>query len=301
VIRKTLLLLGLLGIAFSQPTDARQTGIIETEEVIVLFEKPLKSPAKELAEIYPGIKMELEESLGWKLNFRPRIFLIKDRKKFESMAGSSFFVAYAVPQKQLVVIDYSRMNRGPFTLGITLKHELCHLLLHHYIRRAELPKWLDEGISQWISDGISELVMVPKKSVLKEAALAGRFMTMDQLTESFPEDRHSLLLAYEASKSFVEYIHRRFGREGILNILSHMRDGHEAGVAVVKALSIPLDELERRWQVHLRKKTTWVAYLARHLYGILFFLAALITIWGFIRGFIKKRRYEDDEDEISLT
>ena len=68
-----------------------------------------------------------------------------------------------------------------------------------------------------------------------------------------------------------------------LNILTHLKDGHAIDVAIQKSLSIPLDELERRWQSHLRKKTTWFTYLAANLYGILFFLGALITVWDTLR------------------
>lgn len=298
--RKISLFFFVFLIILLQPVSGEQTGIIETNEVIVLFEESLGPAAKEVADICPGLKGELEETLEWRLNFRPKVLLIKDRQKFQEMAGSNLFVAYALPQKRLVVIDYSRMNTGPFTLRTTLKHELCHLLLHHYIQRGNLPRWLDEGISQWVSDGMSEIIMDTKRSVLKGATLTGNYITMDQLAEGFPQDKKSLLLAYEESKSFVEYINSEFGREAVLNILKQLKNGREVELAVLKALSIPLDELERRWQSHLRKRTTWLTFLATHLYGILFFLAALITIWGFIRVLIKKRRYEDEEDDASL-
>jgi len=57
-----------------------------------------------------------------------------------------------------IVIDSSRMNVNPFTLSVTAKHELAHLLLHHKINRTHLPRWLDEGFAQWASDGISEII-----------------------------------------------------------------------------------------------------------------------------------------------
>lgn len=297
MIRKASFFLFVLFIILFQPVYAEQTGIIQTNEVIVVFEEPLRSAAKEVTEIYAGLKVELEETLIWRLNFRPKVLLIKNRKTFERMTGSKFYVAFAIPQKKLVVIDYSKMNTHPFTLGTTLKHELCHLLLHHHIRRDNLPKWLDEGIAQWVSDCIAEIIMDTKQSVLKEATLSGNYISINGLTESFPEDKKSLLLAYEESKSFVEYINSKFGRNGILNILKYLKDGYEVDVAILKGLSIPLDELESRWHSHLRKRTTWFTYLTTNLYGILFFLAALITICGFIRLLIKKRRYKDEEDD----
>jgi hypothetical protein len=58
-----------------------------------------------------------------------------------------------------------------------------------------------------------------------------------------------------------------------------------------------LDELESRWHHHLRRRITWVAYLINHLYEILFFLAAMAMIYGFIRVLKKKRAYRDEEEE----
>jgi hypothetical protein len=99
------------------------------------------------------------------------------------------------------------------------------------------------------------------------------------------------------SKSFVEYIHSQFGWRPILDVLRHLKEGDETGVAILRGLSVPLEEIEMRWHGYLRRKTTWFTYLVRHLYVILFFVAALITIYGFIRVLIKKRRYTDGEDD----
>ena len=299
VIRGVFLSLFVILVIPFQPVFAEEAGEIQTNDVIVFFEGPLESAANEVAEIYSGLKLELEETLGWRMSFRPKVLLINNRRTFTRIAGSHLFVALAIPQRKLVVIDYSKMNTAPFTLGTTLKHELCHLLLYHHIG-TNLPKWLDEGVSQWVSDGIAEIIMGRRPSVLKEAALSGNYIGIRELMESFPEDKRSLLLAYEESRSLVEYIHGKFGLEGIRSILANLKDGHEVDVAILKSLLIPLDELERKWHAHLRRKTTWFTYLTANLYVILFFLAALITIVGFIRIIIKKRRYYDSQDDYPL-
>jgi len=283
-----------------QPLHIDRTDVVETTEVVVFFEKPLRVAAKEIADIYGGLKAELEETLMLRFNFRPTVLLIKSRKTFERMAGSNLIVAFAIPQKRLIVIDYSSMKTHPFTLGTTLKHELCHLLLHHHIGRANLPKWLDEGVSQWVSDGMAEIIIDRKRSLLNEAILSGHYISINELTANFPEDKKSILLAYEESKSLVEFINSEFGRDGILNILKHLKDGYEVDAAIMKGLSIPIGELERRWHYHLRERTTWITFLAVNLYNILFFIAALITIYGFIRLLIRKRGYRDEDDPFIL-
>lgn len=276
---------------------AAQRSALREKDVIVLFEEPLRIPAEEVASLYPVLKKELEHTLTWRVNFRPTIVLIKERETFQRTAGSDLIVAFAIPERNLMVIDHSKMRTHPFSIETTLKHELCHLLLHDHISKDNLPRWLDEGVCQWLSDGIAEIIMSQKKSVLDEAILSGRYISIRALTSRFPRDKRFLMLAYEESKSLVEYMISSFGKEGVVSVLNSLKDGAEMDVAISQGLSISLDELEERWHLHMKRKITWATYLINHLYEILFFLAALAVIYGFIRRLKKKRAYRDEEEE----
>lgn len=279
------------------PLHGSEPHRLEKEGVIVLYDEPLRIGAEETASIYPKVKRDLSKVLPWEVNFMSTILLVKNSESFQRMAGNNLVVAFAVPERNLMVIDYSKMNKDPFSMETTMKHELCHLLLHHQVGDGMLPKWLDEGLAQWVSQGIAEIVMTQKRSVLNETVLKGRYPSLRTLTHRFPWERKSLLLAYEASKSFVEYIIQKYGIEGVDRIIQNLRAGDTQEKAVLEGLSIKLDDLEKRWHDSLRKKITWFSYLAGHLYEILFFLAALIMIYGFIKVFLKKRAYEDDDDD----
>ena len=280
------------------PLYAIKTNSLQQKEVLILFEEPLRAAAEDVASIYPVLKKDLEETLGWHVNFRPTVTLIGDSSFFHRLAGSDFIAAFAVPQKKLIVIDYSRMTTDPFTIDLILKHELCHLLLHDLIKGHNLPKWLDEGVTQWVSDGMAEIISNQEGSVLDEAILSGKYISIGSLTTRFPRDRKRLMLAYEESKSLVEYIISKWGRDGILTLLEHLKDGKEVDQAILMSLSISFDELEHRWYNHLKKRITWVTYLINHLYEFLFSIAALILIIGFIRVVLKKRAYEEEEETL---
>jgi Peptidase MA superfamily len=279
------------------PLWSRQVAVLESDEVSVYYDEPLSSAAREVAHIYPAVRAELEATLMWKVDFRPTVLLVSDRETFSRMAGSSLFVAYALPEKMLIVIDYSRMNTEPFTLAPTLKHELCHLLLHRSIQKSHLPRWLDEGVCQWASGGFAEFITGRRQSALSWAAVSGRFIMLDALERNFPEDEQSLALAYEESRSLVEYIVATFGRNGILNILEAMKNGQGVNNAIGMSLGISLEELERRWQESQRNWTAIISYLVVNLYTILFVCAALLTIAIYIRVLIRKKRFKDEEDD----
>ena len=282
---------------FSVSVCTAEADIIKNNEIIVQYERPLHTAAKHIIEIYPAVREELEKTFDRKIDFRPKVVLVKDRKIFKGMGGSDLIVAFAVSEGNLIVIDNSKMKTHPFTMEVTLKHEVCHLLLHHYIRGGDMPRWLNEGISQWVSGGIVEIITGENKELLKQATLSGRFIRINDLTEKFPQDEKSLLLAYQESKSFVDYIYGKFGSAGILRILDLLGDGNNIDAAILKGVSIPVDELENRWHDRLRKKFTWFTYLSNNLYQILFSISALFLTYGFIRLLIRKRAYKDNEED----
>jgi hypothetical protein len=294
--KKTLFFLSLFFLIFPKIVFALDISVLEKKDVVILFEDPLGSAAEKAAAIYPALRNGLEKALGWKVNFRPRVLLVKDNSAFQSMTGSRLIVAFALPERDLMVIDYSRMNMDPFTLESTMKHELCHLLLHSYIKRENLPRWLDEGIAQWVSDGLSDIVM-SRDSVLDEAILSGRYMRISDLAGAFPGDGRAMTLAYEESRSFIDYIVGEYGPEGILKVLDSLRQGEPVDSAFLKSFSVPFDEVERGWNKRIKKRITWVTLLINNLYQILFFLAALALIYGFIRRLIKRRSYKDYDEE----
>jgi hypothetical protein len=275
----------------------QERGFFRGEQVTILYEEPWKDAAQEAADAYPIAKRDVEDKLGWAASFSPKVVLVGDTKVFQEMVGSALFAAYAVPQENLIVIDQSRMSVRPFTIEVTLKHELCHLMLHDHLKGKDLPKWLEEGVCVWVSEGIAEIMLEQKRALLNEALLAGRVIPLRALSRGFPRDRELLLLAYEESKSIVSYMVETHGLEGLLETLRWVKEGHPWEEAVQEAMGIPFDEMEKSWAQFLKKRLTWFTYLTNNLYEILFFLAAILAFCGFWRALRKKRAYMKSEEE----
>jgi hypothetical protein len=222
---------------------------------------------------------------------------VKKSEGFQRIARNKLFVALASPEKNLIIIDNSRVNILPFSLHVTLKHELCHLLLHHHINDDNLAKWLDEGICQWVSDGLGEIFIEKNWSGLDAAILTGREFQLDRLTKKFPQEDALLMLAYEQSKSVVAYIDRHYSKSALLNILGHLKNGVTIDAAIQKSLDLSIDQLQEEWRNHLEGTPRWLVYLANNIYAILFFLAALLVVLGFIRQLMRKRAWQNEQEE----
>ena len=298
MLRRLCLFMGLIAFLLLPSFSAAQQTALRARNIVVIYDPTLESAAREIVRIYPELELELEELFEWGLGIKPQVLLVRDTQAFQKITHSDLIVAFAVPEERLIVIDYSRMTIHPFTLSITLKHELCHLLLHHHISRENLPKWLDEGICQWVSDGIGELFVSQNLSGLDAAVMSGSIIPLKELTNYFPRDKASLTLAYEQSKSVIGYIERQYGTGAILNLLDHLKNGDTVEEAVGGSLGISFERLEKQWLDHLESTPRWLVLLASNIYSILFFLAAVLTFFGFVKLLRRRKRvYEEWEDE----
>jgi hypothetical protein len=213
------------------------------------------------------------------------------------MARNTLVTAFAMPEMDLIVIDYSKMNRTPFDLEDTFGHELSHILLHQEINASSLPKWLDEGIAQWASGGIADILRSGEKDLLQQAVLSHRMLALKDISATFPASPNGLSLAYEESKSFTEFIVKHYGEAKLRLILRRLEKGQTIEQAAFVNLGLPLEKLEQQWKDSLSKENLWISYAAEHLYWLLFFFAALISIAGFCAAKRRMKNYRDEEDE----
>ena len=71
-----ILLLATCLILFTKGLYGGEVQVLERDEIRVLFEPPLGAASKEVANVYQGIRGEIEGIFGWSLNFRPTVLLI---------------------------------------------------------------------------------------------------------------------------------------------------------------------------------------------------------------------------------
>jgi len=293
------LLGAIFAAALARNASAQALRVLQDQNISVYYSDSLQSAAKEVTRLFPQVYGELVNIFGWKISARPSVLLLKERAHFLKMVANPLSVAFAVPEKNLIVIDYSRMLMGPFRLSVTLKHELCHLLLHQHIRFSSLPRWLDEGLCQWASDGIDEIIMDQQHSLLNRAALSNDFIALNDLQGQFPRDDRGIILAYQESKSFVTYLFSHFGAKQVLSMLNLLASGTEMRVAVQKAFSTPFDDLEKQWHQSITPRMAWLEQISYHLYEILFALAAIVCAYAFVRLLLRKRLYKSEDDSIN--
>ncbi len=269
----------------------------EDENLVIGGEERLDSDAEYIRDIYPEAKKGIESMLGLNLLSRPTVLLVGNRELFERIAGSPYIAALAVPSEKLILIHISAATSKRYVLNDTFKHELCHLVLHDNIGNVFLPKWLDEGICQWISGSFGEM-LAGEGIAISRFDMARRFIPLERLSINFPREREPLSLAYKESLDFVEYLTSHYGAKSLIQILQLLKAGEYIDSAFPKVLSKSFREVQDEWLVNMQKSGEWLVWGSEHLYDILFFVAAVLSILAFFRAKWKRSRYaEMDEDE----
>ena len=281
------------------PTGAQHRRVVHTGPgVSVHAPEALAEAAGEVVRSFPEIIASAVGVLGWDMEGDVSIVLPDSSALFEQSAGTSHIVAYAVPGRDLIVIDYWKLQAHPFTLRSVVMHELFHLLLHRHIPSGLLPGWFEEGVCQWASDGLGEILSGGGR-MLDRAVIAGELIPLRALEQSFPRDPARLRLAYEQSKSVVTYIAANHGREALIEILSLMKVGGDLDTAMEAVLGKSVRKLEEDWRASLEGPAAWMRMLSHHLHGLLFAFAGIVALVGFIRVIVRKRKalkeYDDEE------
>lgn len=266
----------------------------DSEAARVYSPATLTAAAGEILRMVPRLKQNLADHFGWPFPDHVTIWLIQDAELFSRMIGRPYFSAFVRPEAGVMAIDYTKMGPGSSLLETTLKHELCHLILHRNIPSHLLPRWLDEGVAQWYSDGFSELLAGGGKEALRRAVLSDAIPLLDEVNAYFGQDASRVMLAYEIGRSVVDHLIRKYGVEGLLGLLAMLSEGNSLEAAFSTALGVSPGEFEAEWRKALVKTDAWWVIGSIHFYEILFFMAAVITCIGFLRLLVRKKRYADD-------
>lgn len=291
-----LLVAGIL--LFSGISLAQHNLLLEREGINFHGESQFLAEARALSEAYPDARAKIKTALGWELKSRPSVLLLGNREAFRKMTGNPLVTAFALPEASIIAIHVSQATGNPYVLRETFIHELCHLVLHEHIGGASPPRWLDEGICQWVSGSLGEIAAGEALDT-SGISIALHPIPMHALEDRFPDSGLLMLRAYAQSRSFVEYVISQYGKEGLQKILQILKEGHRLDQAIGQALDISYAELEQEWLRYIRERNVWLIWASQHLHDILFFAGAVLTIIAFARVWARKRRRNAEDEGIN--
>ena len=230
-----------------------------------------------------SIAESVSKQTGFALRERMHVIVAPDRARFHSVqpAGArlpDWAVGVAYPHRSLIVL--LKDPRG--NILKTLEHEVCHILLGRAFGSGhQVPRWLHEGMAiivagQWNMQRLSTMTMT---------VLTGSLLSMEDITRTFPRDKHRAELAYCQSFYFISFLKNKFGEEEFRTFLSVYSSCKDFKLALWKAYFLRWDEINELWLDYLKVRFSWVPIIFST--GALWFLASLVFIWGYVH---KKRK-----------
>jgi stage II sporulation protein D len=161
----------------------------------------------QILSIADRILAENENSIGWKLTYRPRLQLFSTIDKYRDETGEPGWVA-ASTRVHTIRLQPVVLLKNKSILESTLRHELFHLLIESKAR-AGIPLWFREGLALYFAS--------PENTVSP-----GVEMTDQQLESQLahPTSREEMERAYSVAKRKVQQLIQQFGKQKVLSWLS---------------------------------------------------------------------------------
>lgn len=290
----TLFILATVTPSYADCSEEPALKSIRVGRLVVSHTAGLEPAARQVLDIFEPLRDHVRQALNIKRRPADIRVTILDGCHFQRLTGNRSILGFAYPPKNIIVIDYKAHNADIMALRATIKHELSHLMLHAFSTRS-MPKWLDEGIAQWVSGGHSELRQAGDDWTVARAALAGKLMPLRQLAHSFPPDDNGLRLAYAESLSAVDYLISTKGADTLKDLFSHIASGLDTNEAFTRSTGVSIVEFQDEWEARTLRHASIYTFIKTHLYEVLFMIASIALTIGFIRTYYRLRTYKDDD------
>jgi hypothetical protein len=188
-------------------------------------------------------------------------------------------VAFAIPEKNLILLIFPESFSNPSRLRFIIGHEIAHLLVHDRVATF-IPRWFDEGMAMYLS---REPNLIDEMQLLL-AVLIGGIVPLQRIERSFPETGRSARLAYIESASAILFLIEECGPSSIIQILDATREAGDFRTGFIAATGFDLPQFEMEWRRWIRKRFTLAVLLQPNL---LFAVAALSVL---MLGIVAKLR-----------
>lgn len=283
-------LLALALPALAQPAPAR--GYTVSDEGAYTLERMSVSgsTAARLRAVWADAVQTVESSLGLAVPPRPHAVLAPTDDEFARRLRAlgadptvlpTHVLAVAFPGRGLIVVRERGIAEGtPSGLEATLAHELAHLALGRVeaARGARLPRWLNEGLSEWAS---GRRPTRDEELTLASWAVHDELTPLEALAERFPP--HGAGRAYLIALGFVDWLDRQ-GEGGVRRLVAALEAGQPLDLTLHAVLGRPLPEAEAAWHEALRSDYSLLELVLRSvtvwsIIGVLALLAILRHLW----------------------
>ncbi|MCF7888285.1 MAG: hypothetical protein K9L76_03305 [Candidatus Omnitrophica bacterium] len=189
----------------------------------------------------------------WLWDNRAKIFISKDKKEYLDNFNCPNWAAACVDYRAKEIYTYP----GQKYFIPTLAHELTHIIFREYIKRQDLPLWLDEGMAMYIETKFSDSRYHGFSNRIKEMIKNNSFIPFKELTElnirSLRKKSDSYVETfYLQSFSLINFIIEKYKKYRFSQFLWNFKIEPNLKKALSKTYYQlnNLKDLEERWKIY---------------------------------------------------
>ncbi len=284
---RTLLLFILAAICASATV-----GKVDTEHFVVYFDKDASQTARMAAKAAEEARDRTYNVLGIRAKKRIAIRIQSAAEDFskkqpgERVPGWAVGTAYAsrnaifIMQPHGVKLQYNDIRE-------VVTHEYIHVAVGNYLEEVDVPRWLDEGLADFVGGERSWTAPV----TLGTASITGRLIPLAALKNYWPQSAEKAKLAYAQASDFAAFIEREYGPGAIKRLLKLAHSTGDLDAAFRSVTGKGVYELEKEWIEKVARYYKWIPLLSGGL--TLWAGASVLVVLGFIRKKrVKKLKYQ---------
>ena len=217
-----------------------------------------------------------------------------DFRKYSRYAVPEWSQAVAFPNQRLIVLRLSSAEEIKESPRILL-HELVHIILAERIPDWRVPRWLNEGLAQYLS---GERLDLQKKIALSNGLSAKKIVPLSAIDSVLSFSAPMARLAYLEALSAVEYFVNRHGEQTFSRLVRNYANNHSLNRAFKQTVGYDFIDFELDWFEDLHKKYRWLVVL--NLDNLLWITMGLLAILAIIviryRNRKKINSWDEEED-----
>jgi hypothetical protein len=172
------------------------------------------------------------------------------------VTGMLYFAGITPGGSQLALKSESDYFRG------TVVHEYTHSVLHRVLGTLSVPRWLDEGVAEFVAQRVATSKLVDNDRTMRTLTDAGAIVTLDRLNRddtffslteqevaprSATEPGDVRPAPYAQAYHMVRYLFARWHEDGFLRFLALYGTAGNLDASFRRAFGVTLDEFYDAW------------------------------------------------------
>jgi len=254
--------------------------LVRKPVVVYCHREDLKN-GQRIMSIVENVLPGIEHDLGLVNPGKITIVIASSEKEFATVTGGQipeWGIGAADPARGIVFLKSPRFAKPETNLNQVVAHELTHVVLGMILKGKDVSRWFDEGLAQYESGEGDMWGTI----LLARSIFAGEIIWLDDIDNVLNFRRHKAALAYQESRTAIDYLEEHYGRDVLARIIQALKKGDGMDNALVLSIGIGFHEFQNDWYRALKHKYRWYVFMdfpvvLSTLFVILFLTAFFVT------------------------